>query len=144
MNRRDAGGHVPDEVGLGRLLEGHDGRRLESQVGLEVLSDLTDKTLEAAIDRVVSLSKNGRERVEKREERGTHGSFRMRSSVDFWYLLISRRATVPGRYLWGFLTPPAAGADLRAALAASCFRGALPPVDLRAVCFVRAIAMRFG
>lgn len=25
-------------------------------------------------------------------------------------------------------------------LVASCFRGALPPVDLRAVCFVRAIA----
>jgi len=30
------------------------------------------------------------------------------------------------------------GPDLRAALVASCFRGALPPVDLRAVCFVRA------
>jgi hypothetical protein len=24
---------------------------------------------------------------------------------------------------------------------ASCFRGALPPVDLRAVCFVRAISI---
>lgn len=33
-----------------------------------------------------------------------------------------------------------AAAVLRAAdLAASCLRGALPPVDLRAVCFVRAI-----
>ena len=32
-----------------------------------------------------------------------------------------------------------AGADLRAALVASCFRGAFPPVDLRAVCLVRAI-----
>lgn len=32
-----------------------------------------------------------------------------------------------------------ARADLRAALVASCLRGALPPVDLRAVCFVRAI-----
>jgi len=29
---------------------------------------------------------------------------------------------------------------LRAALVASCLRGALPPVDLRAVCFVRAMA----
>jgi hypothetical protein len=28
---------------------------------------------------------------------------------------------------------------LRAALVASCLRGALPPVDLRAVCFVRAM-----
>ena len=42
-------------------------------------------------------------------------------------------------HLWGFFTPPVAGADLRAALVASCLRGALPPVDLRAVCFVRAM-----
>jgi hypothetical protein len=67
------------------------------------------------------------------------GSFRMSSSVLFWYLRISRRATVPGRNLCGFFTPPVAGADLRAALVASCFRGALPPVDFLAVCFVRAI-----
>ena len=32
-----------------------------------------------------------------------------------------------------------AGADLRAALVASCLRGAFPPVDLRAVCLVRAM-----
>ena len=37
-----------------------------------------------------------------------------------------------------------AGADLRAALVASCLRGALPPVDLRAVCFVRAMAAGSG
>jgi hypothetical protein len=37
------------------------------------------------------------------------------------------------------LIPPAAGADLRAALEASCLRGAFPPVDLRAVCLVLAI-----
>ena len=59
--------------------------------------------------------------------------------MDFWYLLISRRATVPGLYLWGFLTPPVAGADFLAALVASCFLGAFPPVDLRAVCLVRAM-----
>ena len=46
---------------------------------------------------------------------------------------------MPGLYLCGFLTPPVAGALLRAALVASCFLGAFPPVDLRAVCFVRAI-----
>ena len=63
----------------------------------------------------------------------------MSNSVDFWYLLISRRATVPGLYLCGFLTPPVAGALFLAALVANCFRGALPPVDLRAVCFVLAI-----
>ncbi|KAJ1282537.1 hypothetical protein BS78_03G060100 [Paspalum vaginatum] len=68
-----------------------------------------------------------------------NGSFRISSSVLFWYLRISRSATVPGRKRCGFFTPPVAGADLRAAFVASCFRGALPPVDLRAVCFVRAI-----
>ena len=46
-------------------------------------------------------------------------------------------------HLWGFLTPPVAGADLRAAFVASCLRGALPPVDLRAVCLVRAMALRY-
>ena len=35
-----------------------------------------------------------------------------------------------------------AGADLRAAFVANCLRGALPPVDLRAVCFVRAMIKR--
>ena len=44
-------------------------------------------------------------------------------------------------HLWGFFTPPVAGADLRAALVASCLRGALPPVDLRAVCLVRAMVI---
>lgn len=40
-----------DEVGLGGLLERHDGRRLEAEVGLEVLSNLTDETLEAVRER---------------------------------------------------------------------------------------------
>ena len=31
------------------LLEGHDGGRLESEVGLEVLGDLTDETLEGEL-----------------------------------------------------------------------------------------------
>jgi len=52
-------------------------------------------------------------------------TLRSKSSVDFWNLRISRRATVPGRNLWGFFTPPdMAGADLRAALLANCLRGA--------------------
>merc|ERR1719174_2014563 len=72
------------------------------------------------------------------------GSLRISKSVDFWYLRISRRATVPGRYLWGFFTPPAVGALLRAALVANCLRGALPPVDLRAVCLVRAMIHQFS
>ena len=35
-----------DEVRLGRLLEGNDRRRLEAEVGLEVLRDLADEALE--------------------------------------------------------------------------------------------------
>merc|ERR1712020_793873 len=67
------------------------------------------------------------------------GNLRMSNSVDFWYRRISLKATVPGRYLCGFFTPPVVvGADFRAALVANCLRGAFPPVDLRAVCLVRA------
>jgi len=39
------------------------------------------------------------------------------------------------------LTPPVAGADRLAAFVASCFLGAFPPVDLRAVCLVRAMLL---
>ena len=35
-----------NEVSLASLLKGHDGGRLESEIGLEVLGDLTDETLE--------------------------------------------------------------------------------------------------
>ena len=35
-----------DEVGLGGLLEGEDGRSLEAEVALEVLGDLADEALE--------------------------------------------------------------------------------------------------
>ena len=38
-----------DEVGLAGLLEGHDGGALEPQVGLEVLGDLPDQTLEGKL-----------------------------------------------------------------------------------------------
>ena len=47
------------------------------------------------------------------------GSFRIRSSVLFWYHLILRRATVPGQYLLVFLTFPAFR---------NSFCGALPPM----------------
>ena len=67
-----------------------------------------------------------------------NGIFWMRSSVDFWYLRICRSATVPGRYLVGFFTPPH-GYWCRAHFVASLLRGHLPPLLFRAVCFVRAI-----
>jgi hypothetical protein len=69
-----------DEVRLGRLLESHDGRRLEAEVRLEVLCDLTDEALEAeSMRNVLTCTSTAHER-----ERGAHGSLRMRSSVDFW------------------------------------------------------------
>lgn len=36
--------------------------------------------------------------------------------------------------------PPEVGADFLAAFVASCLRGAFPPVDFLAVCFVLAIS----
>lgn len=38
-----------DEVGLDGLLQGTDGGALEAEVGLEVLRDLTDETLEGEL-----------------------------------------------------------------------------------------------
>src|ERR1044071_5659327 len=38
-----------DEVGLAGLLQGHHGGGLEAQIGLEVLSDLADETLEGKL-----------------------------------------------------------------------------------------------
>lgn len=38
-----------DEISLAGLLQGHDGRALEAQIGLEVLSDFTDETLEGQL-----------------------------------------------------------------------------------------------
>ena len=64
----------------------------------------------------------------------------MRRSVDFWYFLISLRATVPGLKRWGFLTPVVTGADFLAIFwATSCFLGTFWAVDFLAVCFVLAI-----
>ena len=102
-----------NQVRFGRFLQGQDRGGLESQVSLEILGDFSDQSLE-----------------------------RQLSDEQFRGLLVladfsPRR--YPGGITCGFLTPPVAGADLRAALVASCFLGALPPVDLRAVCLVRAI-----
>ena len=38
-----------NQISLAGLLECHDGRALESQIGLEILSDLTDQTLEGKL-----------------------------------------------------------------------------------------------
>jgi hypothetical protein len=50
---------------------------------------------------------------------------------------------VPGLNLWGFLTPPVAGAVFLAAFDANYFLGAFCPVDFLAVYFVLAILINF-
>ncbi|KAL9329731.1 hypothetical protein ACSQ67_004734 [Phaseolus vulgaris] len=102
-----------NQVGLSGFLKSRNGTALESQIRFEVLCDFTNQTLK--------------------------GEFSDQKLCALLVLPDFLRATVPGLNLWGFFTPPVAGADLRAAFVASCFRGALPPVDLRAVCLVRAI-----
>jgi hypothetical protein len=54
-----------DEVRLGRLLESHHGRRLESEVGLEVLGDLSDESLEGELsDKELGRLEKGKDRDE--------------------------------------------------------------------------------
>ncbi len=68
----------------------------------------------------------------------------MRSSVDFWNLLISLSETVPGLNLWVLLTPPGAARALPFEdLAATAFLGCLVPVAFLAVCLVLAILIYF-
>ena len=59
-----------------------------------------------------------------------------------WYFLISRRATVPGRYRLAAFGPRCCGAGIGGVPVRHLrgFRASnLPSVDLRAVCFVRAM-----
>jgi hypothetical protein len=46
--------------------------------------------------------------------------------------------------LWGFFTLPVAGVDFRAVFVANCFLRTLPPVDLQAVCLVKATEKMAG
>ena len=55
-----------------------------------------------------------------------NGSLWISNSVDFWYLLISLMATVPGLKRCGFFTPPVEGAVFLGALVTIFLRGFLP------------------
>ena len=110
-----------DEVSLGGLLESHDGGGLEAQIGLrsrvldhetrgvtqtgvanlEVLGNLTNETLEGQL---ADQELSGLLVTPGREDRMSHQP--RDGYVERESYLISRRATVPGRNLWGFLTPP--------------------------------------
>jgi hypothetical protein len=108
-----------DEVRLGSLLEGTDGRRLEAEVGLEVLGNLADETLERELadqelggflenrasnrswkvekKRMNCSSKIGRKEGEGGAMLEVFHADASTQSLLTWYLRISRRATVPGR-----------------------------------------------
>ena len=74
-----------NQVGLAGLLQSHHSRALEPQVGLEVLSNLTNKALEW------QLADEQFSRLLVPEQDQIKHQF-----YTFTYLLISRRATVPG------------------------------------------------
>ena len=83
-------------------------------------------------------------------ERQSNGALLIRSSVDHWYLLISRSSTVPGLYLLGFgpsvfhSFPPLCLASALATtslLASFLDRVGTPDALFLAVCFVLAILM---
>ena len=73
------------------------------------------------------------------------GSFLINKSVDFWYLRISRRATVPRRKRRGLRTPPRDGSPILSPCRVLYRpRGAFPPVLIPACCFVRAMITSTG
>jgi len=104
------------EIGLSSFLEGENGGALKAQIGFVVLGDFTDQTLEGEL-----ADQEVRGLLILANFTKSHGT----RSITMWLLDTGR-----------------VGALLRAALVASCLRGALPPVDLRAVCLVRAILGR--
>ena len=101
-----------DQVGLAASCRARGGA-LEAQVGLEVLGDLADQTLEGQL---------------ADQQLGA-----LLVATDFTQ---SDRA---GAVTVGLLHAAGGGARLAGGLGGELLAGALPPVDLRAVCLVRAI-----
>ena len=101
---------------------------MESKIGLEVLCNFPNETLEGQFtDQKLSRLLVTTDFT----ERDCTGTVTMR--------LLDTSRSIKSAMV--FLNVGYVGADFRAALEASCLRGALPPVDLRAVCLVRAIGM---
>ncbi|GMR31604.1 hypothetical protein PMAYCL1PPCAC_01808 [Pristionchus mayeri] len=70
-----------DEVSLGGLLEGHHGGRLEAEVGLEVLGDLADQTLEGEL-----ADEQLRGLLVATDLAESHGTGTVTRAVGFWGL----------------------------------------------------------
>lgn len=126
-----------DEVGLDGLLKSTDGRGLEAEIGLEVLGDLTDKTLEGQLaDEELSRllvatdltesDGSGLVAVRLLDTTGTRGG------------LPGSLGGKPWRHVSGLRWCERQNGSTH------CLRGALPPVDLRAVCLVRAMLVDDG
>ena len=124
------------EVGLGRLLHGVEGEGLEAEVRLEVLGDLADEALEReAAEEVVrrllvlaDLAEGdgaGAVAVRLLDAARDGGALARRDGRE----PLRARASVVDMWWWW----------QRAAEHMLTRLGALPPVDLRAVCLVRAI-----
>jgi hypothetical protein len=124
-----------DEIGLCTLLQRQDRVTIEAKVLLEVLRHHAHQTRERSfanveLNRLLVLPG-------KFLPKGISARALAASKSNIGIHLISLSATVLGQYRWGFFTPPVKGAALlRAAFATESFCGALPPVDLRAVCLV--------
>ena len=133
-----------NKVGFGSFLQSKNGRSLEAKIRLEVLGNLTDQTLERKLadEKVGTLlvttdltkgdssgtvtvglldSSSGRGRLT--------GSLQNKSRKSM--ALVVRRSVSQVSTLYHSL--------FLLTLVANCLRGAFPPVDLRAVCLVRAI-----
>ena len=134
-----------DEVRLGGLLQGHDGGGLETQVGLEILSNLADETLEGQLPdqqlRGLLVATNFTEGDSSGTETVRLLDTTSRSSLT---AKSSKRIAMSDLRTMTNAKNMLTGAVFLAALEASCLRGALPPVDLRAVCLVRAIVVGAG
>lgn len=101
-------------VGLACFLKGHDGTALEAKVSLELLSELTDQTLEW--------------QLHDQELSGFLVSTDLTEGDRIWPVAM------------GFLDSTSGWCTLPSCLGGELFLGALLPVDLRAVCSVLATA----
>jgi histone H3 len=88
-----------DEVGLRSLLKGSNGGSLEAEISLEVLSNLTNETLEGELtdQKLSGLDEARRDSSEDQfSAQNKSCKFVTSDKHTFWNLRISRRATVPG------------------------------------------------
>jgi hypothetical protein len=144
------------KVCFGCFLKCHDSRRLEAEIRLhspevsfvyhpmyvfkshlEILCNLSNKSLEWQLSNKQFCRFLVSSNFTKCNCSWTESMRLLHSSSRLYH---SKQTRPPKEQT----SPTDAAAVFRADFAASCLRGALPPVDLRAVCLVRAIAQKFS